>query len=82
MAKITRFSRYSNWIELEFVERERTPRELMQLGIRLYLPNLYILYTICKNGSSMSYTRGKQFMTGCKKLIYSWLPTRVRITLP
>jgi len=35
MAKITRFSGRSDWIELDFVERERTPSELMKLGIRL-----------------------------------------------
>jgi len=33
MAKITRLSGRSDWIELDFVERERTPSELMQLGI-------------------------------------------------
>ena len=27
----------SGWIDLEFVQRERTPRELMALGIRLHL---------------------------------------------
>ena len=33
MAKIARLSDCSEWIDLESVERERTPSELMQLGI-------------------------------------------------
>lgn len=37
MAEITRLSDCSDWIELEFVERERTPSELIRLGIRLHL---------------------------------------------
>jgi len=37
MAEITRLSGCSDWIDLGFVERERTPTELMSLGIRLYL---------------------------------------------
>ena len=35
MAGITRLSGRSDLIELYFVERERTPSELMNLGIRL-----------------------------------------------
>ena len=46
MAKITRLSGRSDWIELEFVERERTPSELMQLGIRLHLAGLSLSNTI------------------------------------
>jgi putative transposase len=37
MAKIVRLSGRSEWIDVGFVERERTPRELMELGIRLHL---------------------------------------------
>lgn len=46
MAEITRLSGRSDWIELEFVERERTPRELMKLGIRLHLSGLSLSNTI------------------------------------
>ncbi|WP_081641548.1 IS6 family transposase [Halarchaeum acidiphilum] len=45
MAKIARFSGRSDWIELDFVERERTPSELMELGIRLYLSGLSLSNT-------------------------------------
>ena len=46
MAKIARLSGYSDWIELGFVERERTPSELMELGIRLHLAGLSLSDTI------------------------------------
>jgi len=41
-----RISGCSDWIELDFVERERTPRRLMKLGIRLHLAGLSLSNTI------------------------------------
>jgi putative transposase len=46
MAEIARLSGYSNWMDLDFVERERTPSELMELGIRLHLAGLSLSNTI------------------------------------
>ena len=46
MAEITRLSGCSEWIDLDFVERERTPRRLMELGIRLHLAGLSLSNTI------------------------------------
>jgi putative transposase len=46
MAEITRLSGPSNWIELDLVERERAPGELMKLGIRLHLAELSLLNQI------------------------------------
>ena len=46
MAEITRLSGRSDWIELDFVERERTPSELMKVGIRLHLSGLSLSNTI------------------------------------
>ena len=46
MAEITRLSGCSDWIDLDFVERERTPRRLMALGIRLHLAGLSLSNTI------------------------------------
>ncbi|GGN22070.1 hypothetical protein GCM10009021_24380 [Halarchaeum nitratireducens] len=46
MAEITHLSGRSDWINLEFVERERTPSELMELGIRLHLSGLSLSNTI------------------------------------
>jgi putative transposase len=34
MAEITPLRIHSDWIGLDFMERERTPSELMKLGIR------------------------------------------------
>ncbi|WP_226043062.1 IS6 family transposase [Natrinema sp. DC36] len=46
MAEIARLSGSSDWIDLDFVERERTPRRLMELGIRLHLAGLSLLNTV------------------------------------
>ena len=46
MAEITRLSGCSNWLKLDFVKRERTPSELMKLGIRLHLAGLSLSNTI------------------------------------
>jgi len=46
MAEIARLSGCSDWIDLDFVERERTPSELMELGIRLHLSGLSLSNTI------------------------------------
>jgi len=46
MTEIARFSGCSDWIDLDFVERERTPSELMKLGIRLHLAGLSLSNTI------------------------------------
>ena len=46
MAEIARLSGHSDWTEVEFVERERTPSELMQLGIRLHVAGLSLSNTI------------------------------------
>jgi len=46
MAKIARLSGCSDWINVEFVERERTPPRLMRLGIRLHLAGLSLSSTV------------------------------------
>jgi len=45
-AKITHLSGCSDWLALDFVERKRTPSELMKLDIRLYLAELSLSNTI------------------------------------
>lgn len=40
MTRLTRNSGRSDWNELEFVDRERTPSELMKFGIQLHLAAL------------------------------------------
>jgi len=46
MAEIARLSGHSDWIDLDFVEREWTPRRLMKLGIRLHLAGLSLSNTV------------------------------------
>jgi len=46
MAKTTRLSDCGDWIGLDFVDRERTPSELMELGIRLHLAGLSLSNTV------------------------------------
>jgi len=46
MTEIARLSGCSDWIDLDFVKRERTPSELMKLGTRLHLAGLSLSNTI------------------------------------
>ena len=46
MPKITRLSGNSNWIDLDFVERQRTPEPAMKLGIQMHLAGLSLSNTI------------------------------------
>jgi transposase-like protein len=46
MPEITRLTGGSDWIDLDFVERERTPEPLMKLGIQLHLAGLSLSHTI------------------------------------
>jgi len=45
MSEIDRLNGESGWIDLEFVERERTPEEIVELGIRLHLAGLSLSNT-------------------------------------
>ena len=46
MTEITRLSGCSEWIDLSFVERERTPECAMKLGIQMHLAGLSLSNTI------------------------------------
>jgi len=46
MAEIARFSGRSDWTDLEFGERERTPSELIEFGVRLHLAVLSFSNTV------------------------------------
>jgi putative transposase len=46
MPKINRLSGNSDWIDLDFVERERTPEPAMKLGIQMHLAGLSLSNTI------------------------------------
>jgi len=46
MPEITRLSGSSGWIDLDFVERERTPERAMKLGIQMHVAGLSLSNTI------------------------------------
>lgn len=46
MGEITHLSRSSDWIDLGFVERERTPKRAIKLGIQMHVAGLSLLNTI------------------------------------
>ena len=46
MSESDRLSECTGWIDLEFVERERTPREIIEKGIRHHLAGLSLSNTV------------------------------------
>ncbi|MHC3378334.1 IS6 family transposase [Haloarcula sp. H-GB5] len=46
MAEITRLSGHRDWIDLDFVERERTPERAMALGIQSHVAGLSLSNTV------------------------------------
>jgi len=46
MAEFDRLSEDTDWIDLSFVERERTPREIIEKGIRYHLAGLSLSNTV------------------------------------
>ena len=45
MPEIDRLNQCSDWIDLEFVERERTPEPAIDVGIQLHLAGLSLSNT-------------------------------------
>jgi len=45
MAEIDRLSGGIDWIDLEFIERERTPERIVEVGIQLHLHGLSLSNT-------------------------------------
>ena len=45
MSESNRFTGCTEWIDLEFVERERTPHEIIETGIQLHLAGLSLSNT-------------------------------------
>src|SRR6056297_3136546 len=46
MPEISRLSGCTDWIDLDFVERQRTPERAMKLGIQLHLAGLSLSNTV------------------------------------
>ena len=40
MPETDRLIEFSDWIDLDFVERERTPEQIIEVGIQLHLAGL------------------------------------------
>jgi len=75
-----RFSPSIGQFNLDFVEREETPYQLMKLSIQLYLTELYLSNTV-KILERFSVEQARSpFITGFIRLIYSPIPAEVRIT--
>jgi transposase-like protein len=45
MPEIKRLDGRTSWIDLDFVERERTPREIIEVGIQLHVAGLSLSNT-------------------------------------
>ena len=81
MTEIDRLTGDNDWIDLEFVERERTPDQIIEVGIQLHLAGLSLsntkqhLVRLGANAVALPFT------TGCKKPIYSRQERDRRITL-
>jgi hypothetical protein len=75
------FSGCLDRIELDFVEREVTPRLLMKLNIQLHLAELSLLNTIYTLEISGVERDDLPFTTGFIKPIYSPKKVEAQITL-
>jgi putative transposase len=65
MTEITRLSGCGDWLELDFVEREWTPSELMKLGIRYYVSGLSL--------SNIVRKREKFGVQRSPKAVHDWV---------
>jgi len=64
MAEIARLSGCTDWIDLDFVERQRTPERAMKLGIQLQLAGLSLSNTVS--------ILDKLGVERSRKAIYDW----------
>jgi putative transposase len=65
MPEIARLSGHSDWIDLDFVERERTPVPAMKLGIQMHLAGLSLSSTV-----SALYSLGVE---RSRKAVHDWV---------
>lgn len=67
MTEIVRLTESSDWIDVGFVERNRTPRSLMEFEIRLHFEFPPYLYIISRSDSFEDFAVEKPFMAGSTK---------------
>ena len=73
MSESNRLGDSTDWIDLEFVERERTPHEIIETGIQLHLAGLSLSNTKQYLERLVSSEAEQQFITEFKGPIYSQL---------
>ena len=71
MAEIERLSGCTEWIDLSFVERSRTPEWAIQVGIRCHLAGISTMVPVNFSISWESNAVTSPFITGCTRPIYS-----------
>lgn len=79
MPKIDLISGYSDWVDLSFAERERTLRQLIELGIRLRLTDLSLSNIVRELEKFGANAVERQSTIGFRSVIYSPLMTQIRI---
>ena len=67
MSESNRLDGSTDWIDLEFVERERTPHEIIETGIQLHLAGLSLSNTKQYLERSGVKEVEQQFITGFKR---------------
>ena len=81
MAEISRLSGYKDWIDVDFVERERTPESAMVVGIQSYVAGLSLSNTVELLEDLVSNAAAKPLTIGFRKPIYSPNLGNLRIRL-
>ncbi|SEH64126.1 hypothetical protein SAMN05192561_11813 [Halopenitus malekzadehii] len=81
MPKISRLSGCTHWIDLDFVERQRTPERAMKISIQLQVVGFSLSNTISTLESWVSSNLAKQSTIGYRRLIYTPQRAESRITL-
>ena len=81
MFNSNRFTSSIDWIELEFVEREQTPHEIIETGIQLHLAGLSLSNTVLFLEVLVLKEFDPPFITGFTRPIYSQNLGGDRITL-
>jgi hypothetical protein len=69
LAETDRLGRCSGWIDLGFVERERTPTQIIEKGFGYIWQNYHFRILNEKLRKTVSNAAGLRFITGSRKLI-------------
>ena len=79
MAEIARLSGHRDWINLDFVERERTLEPAIAQGIQSHVAGSSLSNTPIYSKTWVSIGVGRQSTIGFRKPIYSPNPASLRI---